>query len=601
MRVMVATDEVLDPDEKRKILARTWRGLRPWRGVLLLGGVLVLVQTAATLAGPAILAHGVDHGIRTGDLDVITRDSLLFLGAAAAAYVAGWGAIVALAKAGEGWLRSLRDRVFDHVTDLSMGFFDRNRTGVLVSRLTADVEAIQQLISQGLVMFVVQGLILIGAVVVMFTMSWQLALVTMAVVPFLWRATKWFQRESNRAYLSLRERIGHTLTSLQEGLSGVRVVQAFAQEAPLLERFHDTNERQFDAHLRAERIAAIYTPAIELAHAFVIAGILGVGGLLVNADLVTIGVVSAFVLYLQRVFEPIQQLSQFFNQIQASGAALKKLYALLDEPREIQERTGAVDLPDHGDLEVDHVSFGYGTGRDHVLHDVTVTLHAGERLALVGPTGAGKSTLAKLMVRFYDPVEGTVRFGGVDLRDATLRSLRTRIVVVPQEGFLFGGSIRDNIRIGRIDATDREVDVAIRSLGLMERFEAFPHGLETEIVERGANFSAGERQLVSLARAALADPALVVLDEATSNLDPGTELLVEQALEVLMRGRTVVVVAHRLSTAARADRIGVVVDGSLVELGTHAELLTRGGSYAALFDSWSGEAAAAPAAAPPAP
>jgi ATP-binding cassette subfamily B protein len=589
VRVVTATDEVLDPDEKRRILRRTWQGLRPWRGVLVIGLVLVLTQTLATLAGPAILAHGVDHGVRAQDLDVITRDSLLFLGAAAAAYLAGWGAIVALARAGEGWLRALRDRVFRHVTELSMGFFDRNRTGTLVSRLTSDVEAIQQLISQGLVMFVAQALILLGAVVVMFTMSWQLALVTMVVVPFLWRATRWFQRESNRAYLALRERIGQTLTSLQESLSGVRVVQAFAQEGPLVDRFHDTNEAQFDANLRAERIAAVYTPAIELAHAVVIAGILTVGGLLVSVDLVTIGVVSAFVLYLQRVFEPIQQLSQFFNQIQASGAALKKLYALLDERREIEERPGAVDLPDGGDLEVDHVSFGYGTGRDRVLRDVTITLHAGEHLALVGPTGAGKSTLAKLMVRFYDPTAGSVRFGGVDLRDATLRSLRQRIVVVPQEGFLFRGSIRDNVRLGRIDAHDREVDAAIRELGLTERFDAFPSGLATPIVERGANFSAGERQLIALARAAVADPALIVLDEATSSLDPGTELLVERALQVLMRGRTVVVVAHRLSTAARADRVAVVVDGAVVELGTHDDLMRRGGPYAGLFGSWSGQ------------
>lgn len=589
MRMVTATDGVLDPDEKRRILRRTWQGLRPWRGTLAVGAVLVVIQTAATLAGPAILAHGVDNGVREGDLDVIARDGLLFLLAAVIAYVAGWGAIVALARAGESWLRDLRDRVFRHVTELSMTFFDRNRTGALVSKLTADAEAIQQLISQGLVMFVVQALILLGAVGVMFTMSWQLALVTMSVVPLLWRATRWFQRESNRAYLALRERVGNTLTSLQEGLSGVRVVQAFAQEGPLLERFHDTNEAQFDAHLRAERIAAIYTPTIELSHAAVIAGILGVGGLLVNADLVTIGVVSAFVLYLQRVFEPIQQLSQFFNQIQASGAALKKLYALLDERPDIVERPGAVDLPGQGDLVVDDVSFGYGAGRDLVLRDVSITLRSGERLALVGPTGAGKSTLAKLMVRFYDPTEGTVSFGGVDLRDATVSSLRHRIVVVPQEGFLFGGSIRDNVRVGRIDASDAEVDEAIARLGLVSRFEAFPQGLETDIVERGANFSAGERQLISLARAALADPALIVLDEATSSLDPGTELLVEQALETLMRGRTVVVVAHRLSTAARADRVGVVVDGRLVELGAHDELIQREGAYAALFSSWSGE------------
>jgi ATP-binding cassette subfamily B protein len=317
--------------------------------------------------------------------------------------------------------------------------------------------------------------------------------------------------------------------------------------------------------------------------------VIGIGGVFADQGLVTVGTVAAFVLYLNSLFEPVQNLSQQYNIVQSAGAALKKIFELLDVEPSIAERPGAVDLPSTGAVDVEHVSFAYGDGAD-VLSDVRLTIAPGERLALVGPTGAGKSTLAKLVVRFYDPRSGAVSFGGVDLRDATMRSLRERIVVVPQEGFMFAGTVRDNIRVGKPDATDAEVDAAVDALGVRSRFDALPDGLDTEVRERGSRLSAGERQLVSLARAALADPTVLVLDEATSNLDPGTEHIAERALEVLTEQRTVVVVAHRLSTAARADRVAVIDDGVLAELGTHAELIALGGRYARLFASWSASA-----------
>jgi ATP-binding cassette, subfamily B, bacterial len=307
-----------------------------------------------------------------------------------------------------------------------------------------------------------------------------------------------------------------------------------------------------------------------------------------DRDIITVGTVAAFVLYLNNLFEPIQQLSQIYNTVQSAGAALSKLFGLLDTRPSIAERPGAIDLPARGGLTVDDVSFAYG--KELVLRDVTLEIADGERLALVGPTGAGKSTLAKLIARFYDPRDGAVRLGGVDLRDATLQSLRERVVVVPQEGFLFTGTIRDNVRVGRPEATDGEVEDALSELGILERFKALPDGLETEVRERGSRLSAGERQLVSLARAGLADPSVLILDEATSNLDPGTERAVEMALEQLTERRTVIVVAHRLSTAARADRVAVVDAGRLVEVGTHEELVAREGRYAALFASWSASA-----------
>jgi ATP-binding cassette subfamily B protein len=317
-----------------------------------------------------------------------------------------------------------------------------------------------------------------------------------------------------------------------------------------------------------------------------------IGGNMVLDGSLQIGTVAFFILTLSNLFEPVQQLSQLFNTVQSSGAALQKLFDLLDTPVDLEEAADPVPLPDHGELRVEDLTFAYGDGPP-VLEHVDLVLPVGEKLALVGPTGAGKSTLAKLMARLYDPTGGRVTFGGIDLRDAELRSLRTQITVVPQEGYLFAGTIRDNVRIGRPDATDDEVDAALESLGLLDRFRAQSHGLDTEVHERGSSLSAGERQLVSLARAALADPAVLVLDEATSSLDPGTEVLVETALERLVQGRTVIVIAHRLSTAERSDRVGVVADGRLVELGSHAELVAQGGRYAALYRSWVGGLASA--------
>jgi ATP-binding cassette subfamily B protein len=589
MRQPRGVEEPLTAEQKRQVLRRTYRMLP--RPLFLLAIVFVILQAAGTLTGPAVVRFGIDHGVTDRDVGALNRAAIVFIVAVTFVYVFGRLAILTIARLGEGFLRDLRQRVFDHQMRLSHEFYDRTRTGTLVSRMTADVDALQELVSQGLSMFVVNALVFFGAIVVMVGMSWELALGVIVGVPVLAKLSSWFRRESNKAYLALRDRVGGTLTSFQEGLSGVRVVQSFNQEDAFRHKFRKTNERQFRQHLRAESITAKYTMGIELVQGGAIAIILFYGGWLTGRDIVTVGTLAAFLLYLQSLFEPIQQMGQLFNTIQAAGAALHKLFELTDEPVAVDEKPGALDLPSPGDLEVDHVSFRYGEAL--VLHDVSLTVNSGERIALVGPTGAGKSTLAKLMVRFYDPTEGAVRYGGVDLRDVTLRSLREHIVVVPQEGFLFGGTIRDNLLIAKPSATDAELHEAIEALELRSRFSAFPDGLGTEVRERGSNFSAGERQLVSLVRAALADPDVVVLDEATSSLDPGTELLVAHALERLMQGRTVVVIAHRLSTAARADRVAVVQGGHIAESGTHDELVAANGIYAALHAAWTGQAATA--------
>jgi ATP-binding cassette subfamily B protein len=575
----------LTRDEASRVLRRLLKMLRPQRKGVILASLILMAQAACVLAGPALVAYGIDQGIRKHNAHTLNVAVVLYLAVAIVAFVLGRLGIIVVARIGEKFLQGVRNGLFGHMMSLSLDYFETEKTGRIVARMTSDIDALQELISQGLVLFVQNIFLFCGAVIVITLASWQLALGVLVIVPPLYFASRWFRRVSNEAYLDVRDRISTNLSTLQESLEGVRVVQAFGRESAFSRRFHRTNEDQYDANMRTVTISAKYFPIVEYAGIAGTAVIIGYGGWLTTQGIIAVGTVVAFILWLNNVFEPINQLSQLYNTVQSAGAALQKIFGVLDTEPTVRERTAAVDLPVSETVEVDHVTFAYGQNPP-VLHDVSLQIGAGERIALVGPTGAGKSTLAKLIARFYDPVEGTVRVGGIDLRDATLRSLRERIVVVPQEGFLFAGTLRDNVRVGKPEATDNEVDDALRALGLYERFAAFPEGLETEVRERGSRLSAGERQLISLARAALANPTILVLDEATSNLDPGTEQSVEQALEQLTHGRTVVVVAHRLSTAARADRIAVIAAGRLAELGSHDELVALDGHYAELYRAW---------------
>jgi len=567
------------------VISRSWGFLAPYRRRLFAAVVLVLIYTASILAGPWLVKVGIDKGIsqhNAGKLYVVVG---IYLLVAVAAYLSNRFQVILVSQVGEGFLRDLRNRVFAHLQQMSMPFYDREKAGVLISRMTSDVDALQELVQQGLLQLVSSVLVIFFSIVVLAIVSWQLTLICLIPMPFVVLASIKFQRDSNSAYATVRDRIGLTLSSLQEGIAGVRVIQAFSREDVETGRFARSNRNLYDAHMDSVKIQAWYLPVIEFAGTGTTALAIGLGGWLVGRGVVTVGTIALFVLTLSNLFDPLQQLSQLFTTVQSAGAGLRKLLDLLDTPIDMPEAPDAVDLPVTGAVVLRNVTFGYA-GNESVLRDVDLTIAPGERLALVGPTGAGKSTLAKLVARLYDPTDGSVTYGGVDLRQATQSSLRQRVTVVPQEGFLFDGSLRDNVRIARIDASDAEVDAALSAVGVLDRFRLLPEGLDTGVHERGSRLSAGEKQLVSLARAALADPALLVLDEATSSLDPGTEALVEQAMDRLMQGRTVVVIAHRLTTAARADRVGVVADGRLVELGTHDELVARGGHYAALYGAW---------------
>ena len=581
--------------------ARKLRGLiellTPYRWRVLAMMVTLVTATAAALAPAPLAKLAIDDGIRRGDVGALDLIVVLFLVSALVYAVASYAQTYLVGWVGQRALQDLRMRLFKHLQRLSIGFYSRNRAGVIISRMTNDVEALDQLVEDGIATLFQSGLTLIGVVVILLVLDLHLALLTFLAIPILLIGGVLFRIASADAYRLTREKIAIITGYLQETLSGIRVVRVFGQEPRHIEEFERLNEDNRAANMTTVKLNAAYFPAVEFLSALVTVEILVVGGLEVINGHTSTGVVFAFVAALNNFFDPIQQLSQLYTTYQSGMAALDKIFELLDEQPDLVDALDAEDLPSiRGELRFDDVSFRYGSGFEdedgYALRDVDLVIPPGQTVALVGETGAGKSTFAKLVARFYDPSAGAVLVDGHDLRTVTAESLRSQMGIVPQEGFLFSGTIRENIAFGRPDATDDEVRSAARAVGADTFIEALDDGYDAQIGERGVQLSAGQRQLVAFARALVADPRILVLDEATSNVDVHTESLIEKGLRRLVAGRTAIIIAHRLSTIRGASRILVMEHGQVVEDGTHEELLEAEGRYWRLYRDWAEQAAA---------
>jgi len=584
----IVFEQNANDDELRRLTLG--RLLTKYPGMLVLAGALVVVIAVAGQVGPKLVEYAINNGMTPPnhlDFGIVVAMAVAYLAFIGVTALAQRFQVQVTGRLAAWVMNDLRVKVFAHLQRLSLGFFTEEKAGVVMSRMTSDIENLQQLLQDGLSQLAIQGLTMIVITVILFATNARLALITVVlIVPALVVASIWFKRASERGYDRVRDGIANVLSDLSESLHGVRIVTAHNRQRHNVIHHRNVVGDYRDANNYTAHVNALYGPGTQMLGIIAQAVMLAVGGNMVLHHQLSLGALVAFFLYLNRFFQPIQLLVQQYNTYQQGQASVTKLRDLCDTEPEVREAPDATWLPPiDGAIRFEHVSFAYAEGRP-VLIDVDLAIAPGETVAFVGPTGAGKSTMAKLVTRFYDPTEGRVTIDGHDIREVTMHSLRRQLGVVPQEPFLFAGTIGDNIAFARPDATDQELREAVERVGLTDVIDRMPQGLDTVVHERGQTLSSGERQLIALARAFLAHPRVLVLDEATSNLDLQSETKIEAALDVLLENRTAILIAHRLSTAMRADRIAVVDEGRIIEVGSHDELVARGGRYAEMYGTW---------------
>jgi len=583
-----------DPEISRRLFGF----LRPYRRRFSLAVLLMLVSSAAAVAGPYLVKIAIDEGIGTGSLTVLRQTVLLYLGIALVQWVATFLRVNIMAQVGQSIIYDLRSQLFEHLQELSLSFYSHYSVGRVITRVINDVGVLREFITWALLAVARDLFALIGIVIVMVNMNLRLSLLTFSVLPIMILTTRIFKRYARENYRQVRAAISWVNSVLAENINGVRVVQAFSRENVNYQNFHDeVNKNNLDVNLQAARIASAFPAVIEFLGAAATALVVWIGGTSVinstpgAADAITPGVLVAFLLYINRFFDPIRDLSRRYDSFQSTMAGSERIFALLDAPVEVQDAPDAIQLPEiQGEVYLDRVSFHYQDTEPSdpdplVLDDINIHIPAGKTIALVGETGAGKSTLIKLIARFHDPTSGEVLIDGYDLRHVTQSSLRSQMGIVLQDPFLFNGTVAENIRFGRLAASDDDVQAAAKAVGADEFIQRLSLGYESPVEEGGAVLSVGQRQLISFARALLADPRILILDEATSSVDTQTERIIQNGLSLLLKGRTSFVIAHRLSTVVNADIILVVQDGCIIEEGNHSDLLALGGTYFHLYSS----------------
>jgi ATP-binding cassette subfamily B multidrug efflux pump len=564
-------------------LRRLLAFLAPHRVRLLTVGLFVLISTWLRLYGPALMGQAIDKYVATSDAPGLGRLSLLLVAVYLATGVTSTVQSLFMVNIGQNFVAELRARVFNHLQMLSMAFHDRNQVGDLMSRVTNDTDAINRTLSDGLIEFISNILLLGGTFIAMFLLNWQLALAMLIVLPLMLLLTGEVTRRSRAAFRDVQRNTGRLNAVMEENIAGARIVKAFAREADTFAQFEEVNGANRKAGLKADVITAALGPMFTTMMTIAIAVTALLGGWLALQGLMSVGVLAAFVIYTMNFFRPMRGIAMLYNQVQAAIAGAERIFAVLDVTSNVQDKPGAQPLPPAaGDVVFENVSFGYAPDKP-VLEHVTLEAHPGQTIALVGPTGAGKTTIISLLSRFYDVTEGAIRVDGQDIRDIQQTSLRQQLGIVLQDTFLFSGSVRENIRYGRLNATDDDV-IAAATLANADPFiRLLPQGYDTQVSEKGHNFSQGQRQLIAIARAVLADPRILILDEATSSVDTRTEVHIQEAFLRLLEGRTAFVIAHRLSTIRNADEVLVVNDHRIIERGTHDELLAARGFYHDLY------------------